>query len=151
MHAVSASDHRRASVFHRTRMDGPHQRVEVAEEEIARFAHLDGLRGVDDIGRRHAEVQPARRGTDMLGHGRGERDDVVLGDFFDLLDTCDIERAAFPDIARCIGRYDARPRHGLGCGRFDLQPGLVLPLVAPDATHFRMRITPDHLSEITPA
>ena len=57
-------------------------------------------------------------------------------------------RAAFADVACGIRRNNPGPRHGLGRGHFDLQPGFVLPLVAPDATHFRMRVTPDHLSEI---
>ena len=149
MHAVRASDHRRASMLQRPGVNGLHQPIEIGEEQVARLAHLDRLRGVDDVGGGQAEVQPARRGADMLGHGGRERDDVVLGDFFDLLDARDVEGAAFADVARRIGRDDSRPRHGLGCGHFDLQPGLVLPLVAPDATHFRMRITPDHLSEIT--
>ena len=61
------------------------------EDQVARLAHLQGLRGVDDVGRRHAEVQPARRGADVLGHGGREGDDVVLGDLFDFLDARDVE------------------------------------------------------------
>ena len=152
VHTVGTSDHRRASVFHRTGMNGADKRVEIAEQQIARFAHLNGLRGVDDIGRRHAEVQPARR------RGRSASATAVVNAMTSCWVTSSIcsmraiSKAPRSRISRAAsGGADARPRHGLGCGRFDLQPGLDLPLVAPDATHFRMRITPDHLSEITPA
>jgi hypothetical protein len=64
-------------------------------------------------------MHPPRRRTDVFGDGGRKRYDVVLSDFFDFFDACDIECTAFPDIARGIGRYDPRPRHGLGCGRFD--------------------------------
>ena len=36
-------------------------RVEVLDDQVAGLAHLQRLRGVDDIGRGEAEVQPARR------------------------------------------------------------------------------------------
>ena len=130
-------------------MDRLHQAVEIAEEQVARLPHLQRLRGVDDVRGSQTEVKPPRGRADVLGHSSREGDDVVLSNFFDLLDARDIEGAALADVARRFGRNDSGPRHGLGRGHFDLQPGLVLSLVAPDATHFRMRITPDHLSEIT--
>ena len=79
-------------------------------------------------------------GADLLGHGRRERDDVVLGDLFDFFDASDVEGAALADVARGFGRDDAGGRHGLGGRRFDEQPGLVPALVAPDAPHFRVGV-----------
>ena len=42
----------------------------------------------------------------MFGDGCRKRYDVVLGDFFDFLDACDIEGAALPDIARALLAID---------------------------------------------
>ena len=53
--------------------------VEVLEDDVARLAHLQRLRGVDDVRRGQAEVQPARRRPDLLGDRGRERDHVVLG------------------------------------------------------------------------
>ena len=86
----------------------------------------------------------------MFGDRGREGDDVVLGDFFDGFDARDIEGAALANVSRRIGRYDAGPRHGFCCGDFNLQPGLVLALVAPDATHFRVGVPPDHRSRNPP-
>ena len=64
-------------------------------------------RRVDDVGRGQAEVQPARRGPDLLGHGGRERDHVVLRRLLDLVDARDVEAApgrgarAPPRRARC--------------------------------------------------
>ena len=84
--------------------------VEVRQDQVARLAHLERLRGVDDVRRGEAEVQPARRRPDLLGHRRRERDDVVLRRLLDLLDAGDVERALLADVARRLGRDDARRR-----------------------------------------
>ena len=80
----------------------------------------------------------------MLGDGRRERDDVVLGDLFDGLDAPDSECAPFPDIARRLDGDEAGRGHRLGSGGFDEQPRLVATLVAPDAAHFRVRVSRNH-------
>ena len=80
----------------------------------------------------------------MLGDGGGKGDDVVLGDLLDFLDAFDVEPAALPDVARRVRGDDAGARHRVGRSRFDLQPGFVFPVVAPDATHFRTGVASDH-------
>ena len=116
------------------------------EDQVAGLAHLQRLRGVDDVGRGQAEVQPARRRPDVLGHGGREGDDVVLRGLLDLLDAGDVERAALADVARRLGRDDAGVGHRLGGRDFDLQPGLVAALVAPDAAHLRVGVACNHRS-----
>ena len=96
------------------------------EDQVAGLAHLQGLRGVDDVGGRQAEVQPARRRADVLGHRGRERDDVVLGDLLDFFDAGDVEGAALADVARGIGGHDPGAGHRVDCGDFNLQPGFVL-------------------------
>ena len=62
-----------------------------------------------DVGRREPEVQPARGGTDVLGHGGRERDNVVLRDLFDLFDARDVESRLGSQLASPHPR--ARCRH----------------------------------------
>ena len=51
---------------------------DVLDDQVAGLAHLQRLRGVDDVGGGQAEVQPARRGPDLLGDRGREGDHVVL-------------------------------------------------------------------------
>ena len=124
VHAVRAADHRRPPVLERRgrgrRRSAPSRSL---QDEVAGLAHLQRLRGVDDVGRGHAEVQPARRRTDVLGHRRRERDDVVLGDLLDFFDAGDVEarRArgcrARPRPERCRRRPSPRPRRSRPAAR----------------------------------
>ena len=151
MHAVRAADHRRPPMLVGALPDGLHQAVEPGQDQVAGVAHLQRLGGVDDVGGGEAEVEPPRRGADVLGHGGGEGDDVVLRDLFDFFDPLDVEPAAFPDVARRVRRDDAGARHRVRRSRFHLQPGFVLPLVAPDATHFGACVASDHRCGIYPS
>ena len=135
VHAVRAPDHRRPPVLEGARAHRLAQPREALQDQIAGVAHLKGLGGVDHVGRGEAEVQPARRGADVLLHGGGEGDHVVLRGALDLLDARGGEGGLLADVAGGLGRHDAGARHRVERGQFDRQPGLVPPLVAPDATH----------------
>src|SRR6478736_4395225 len=86
-------------------------------------------------------MQPAGGRPDDFGDRCGEGDHVVLRGLFDLVDACDVERALGAELASRILRHDAGVGHGLGGGYFHLEPRLITALLAPDATHFRVRIT----------
>src|SRR5688572_18992884 len=89
-------------------------------------------------------MQPAGRRPDDLGHRSREGDHVVLRRFFDLVDAGDVERAPGLEVACRFGRHDAGGGHGFcGC-HFHLEPRLVAALLAPDATHFRVRVPRNH-------
>src|SRR4029079_3480367 len=92
-------------------------------------------------------MEPTRRRPDTLCNCGCERDDVVLGDLLDLLDTIDVEGGAGTNLARRLLRHDPGTGHRIDRGQLDLQPGLVFPLVAPDATHFRVRVPGYHPSD----
>ena len=98
--AVRPADHRRVAVLLGPRADGVAQRRQPVEDEVARLAHLERLRRVDDVRRGQAEVEPAGLLADVLGHGGREGDDVVPGLRLDLLDARDVEGAALADRAR---------------------------------------------------
>src|SRR5689334_7350653 len=92
-------------------------------------------------------MKPPGGGTDVLGDGGGEGDDVVLGNLLDFLDAGDVEGAAFADIPRRILGDDSGAGHRFDRGNLYLQPRFVLALVAPDATHLRMCVSLDHPSD----
>ena len=125
VHAVRSPDHGRLSMFVGASTNRAHEAVEARQDQVAGFAHLQRLRGVDDVGGGQAEVKPPRGGTDMFGHGGGKGDDIVLGDLLDLFDARDVEPAAFPNVARGLGGHDTGACHRFGGGRLDLEPGLV--------------------------
>ena len=103
MHAVSATDHRRSPMFERAPANDLGESIEIRKNQIARLTHLNRLRRIDDIGRRHSEMHPARRIADVFGDRGREGDQIVLGFAFDGFD-----RAANPWIG-C--RQKPNPRH----------------------------------------
>ena len=144
VHAVRASHHRRAAMLFGPRAHGVEQTFDVLDEQVGRLAHLNGLRGVDDVGRRQPEVQPARRRPDVLGNRGRKRDDVVLSGFFDGRDAGDVELRFLSNVARGIVRNDSSLGHRLGSRNFNLQPGLESPLFAPDAPHVGVCVARNH-------
>jgi hypothetical protein len=144
VHAVRAPDHRGTPMLFGTAADSLLQGVEILQDEIARRAHLQRLGGVDDVGRRQAEMEPPRRRANVLRHRGRKRDHVVLGCLLDFLDAGDVEGATLPDITGGVGRDDSGARHRVRGGNLYLQPRFVLVLVAPHATHFRVGIASDH-------
>ena len=143
VNAVRATDHRRHSMFEGSLANRFGESIEIPQDDVARLAHLQGLRRVDDVGRGHAEVHPPGRLADFLGNGRRERNHVVLRDLLYFFDASDVECAALANVAGGLGRDDAGSRHGFGSRRFHEQPRLVSTLVAPDSTHFRVCVALD--------
>src|SRR5262245_573086 len=92
-------------------------------------------------------MKPAGGWADAFGDGGRKRDDVVLGDLLDLFDAIDVESGAGADLTRRLLGHDPGTGHRIDSGQLDLQPGLVFPLVAPDATHFRVRVPRYHPSD----
>ena len=99
VHAVGAADHRRPPVLFGARPHRVEQLGEILDDQIAGLAHLQRLRGVEDVRGGQAEVQPPGGGPDVLGHRGGERDHVVLGDLLDFFDAGDVEPRPGPQLA----------------------------------------------------
>ena len=146
VHAVRAADHRRAAMLERAIANGPGERLQVFQDDVARLAHLQGLRSIDDVRRGHPEVKPACRRPDVLGHRGRERDHVVLGGTLDVLDPRNVEPTPLADVPGGRGRHDAGVRHRVRCRSLDPQPQLVAALVAPDAAHLRVGVSRYHRS-----
>src|ERR671922_130119 len=60
-------------------------------------------------------------------------------------DAVDREGGTSPDVPGGIFRHEPGAGHRVDRGNLNLQPGFVFPLVAPDATHLRARVSADHL------
>ena len=105
---------------------------------------LHGKTGVEHVRRRHALVDEARIGADMLGQVGEEGDDVVLGLGLDLVDPRHLEGAP---VAHRLGRLlwnHAQLGQGVASVGLDLQPDAELVLGLPDGGHFGAAVTWDH-------
>ncbi len=88
----------------------------------------------------------AEIGVDVLGHVGEERDDVVVGDGFELVDALDFERGVRADVGSLLGGDAGLPQLGLRFARehLDLLPDRELVLEVPDAGHLGTGVARDH-------
>ena len=88
-------------------------------------------------------MQPARGFgiADRFLHGNGEGDYVVADFGFDFVDARDVHAGALAQFRGGSRGHDACFRERFGRGQFDLQPLLKPVFFAPDAAHFRARVT----------
>ena len=145
--AVGAPDHRGELVFVRFLGDGGAERFEVFQEHPARFVHLDGERGVEDIRRGHPLVNPARGGPDVAGDVLQERDDVVIGAQFDFLDFGQFEAGFLADNGGVLFGDHADLGLRFASENLDFQPDFVFVLLVPEGAHLWKGITVDHAGE----
>ena len=78
VHAVRAADGRRVLELDRSPPKHLFQPQDAMAQQPGSRLHLQRLRRVHHVVRGEAVVQPARLGTDLLRHRRGERDHIVL-------------------------------------------------------------------------
>ena len=79
------------------------QRIDVRDEDVARPLELHSEACIEHVGAREAQMDEARVGTNEFGEVSEERDNVVLGHLFDLVDPRDVEfglRPLLPDRLR---------------------------------------------------
>jgi hypothetical protein len=144
VHAVGAAGDRRVAELLGAHEQRPLGALEPAEQELAGVAELQRECRVDDVGRRQAVVEPARRLAHLLGDRLGEREDVMVRAALDLLDAGDVDTGALAHGARRLGRDrpQLRPRfHGRD---LDVEPPLEPALVRPDGAHRGAGIAGDH-------
>ena len=97
MDAVAAADGGGVAVLLGASAKCGKQPVDPVEEQVACPCHLDGERGVQNIGRRHALMDETGLLADMLRKAGQKGDDVMLCFALDLVDAVDVETAPFPD------------------------------------------------------
>ncbi len=128
--------------------------LDIVDDDVASLGDLVGQGRVAQVGRSHAVVHPAARlvgslgnvGVDVARHASGERDDVVVRHFLDLIDLLHGEVGVIADPLRLLARDARLAELGLGLAgqHLDLLPNGELVLKLPDATHFRTSIATDH-------
>ena len=139
--AVGAADHRRVLEFEGAAAEHLDHALQAAADDGRSLLDQQRLRRIDHIIGGQAIVQPARLGTDLLGHRRGKGDDVMLDLGLDGLDARELEIALLADGASCRLRHQSGFGQSLGGGHLNLQPGAELVFIAPDAAHLRARIS----------
>jgi hypothetical protein len=120
MHAVGPPNLHGVLKFQRPPLEHCTQSLQIAEQNLRGLLQLQRLRGIDDIVRGEAIMQPARRFSvpgprHSLRHGCGESDNIVLHFGFDLKDARDIEAGVFAKQPRCLRGHDAHFRKRLRC------------------------------------
>src|SRR5262249_10544232 len=93
----------------------------------------------------------ARFRSNLLGHRREERDDIVLDLCLDLVDAGDVESAPLLDRFCCRFRDQPELSHRLRGKRLDLKPDAELVLGLPNANHFGAAVAGDHVQRPFPA
>ena len=144
MNSVRAPDLRRVAKFVRAQVEDFAKNHQIALDDLRSIANLQRLRGVDDVVRRHAIVQPARRGgiADRFADVHGERDHVVLHARFDFVDARDVDFGlSSRKVCSGVLRHEAGFGERFRRGQLDLEPLGVFVGVAPDAAHFLAGIT----------
>jgi hypothetical protein len=127
----------------RTQVEDLAKNHQIALEDQRGIANLQRLRGIDDVIRRHAIVQPTRHGriTDRFADGHGERDHVVLHTRFDFVDTRGVGFGLSAQGLSGVLRDEPGFGERFSRGQLDLQPLGVFVGVGPDAAHIRAGIT----------
>ena len=132
--AVGPPDHRGSAISFG---EGPRvvdHRVEAGSDEVETLPDADALRGVDEVGRRHAEVHPLAGVGHVLGKQGEKRDHVVVERLLQLRHR---RRIGHGLSGQLLGRARGRSARGLERGHqrdLDLFPYSKLLSVAPDLT-----------------
>ena len=151
---MGAADAQRVLELEGAALAGFTEALDVVDDDVASLGDLVGQGRVAQVGGGHAVVHPAGRlvfalgdvGVDVARHTGGERDDVVVRHFLDLVDLLNGEVGVVADPLGLLAR-DARLAElclGLAGQNLDLLPNGELVLEFPDATHFRTSIATDH-------
>src|SRR5712671_4335975 len=141
---MAAPDRQGMLVLEGTAPQHRKQCVEISHQDVGRLRQLHRKAGVEHVARRHALMDKASIGADMLGKVRQKGDHVVAGFALDLIDALDLERAAFPDGARRVLRDDSERRLSITGMRLDLEPDPVAVLRRPDSGHLGTAVAGDH-------
>ena len=144
MDAVAAADRRRVAMFLGAGAKRRQKPVHAGKQQIAGACHLYGKRGVENVGGGHALMYETGVFANMFGKAGQEGDDIMLCLALDLVDSVDIETAAFPDGLCRLLRDHAKRRHRVTGMCLNFVPDLKFTLFGPDGGHFRSRISGNH-------
>ena len=151
---VRTTDAQSVLELERTALARLAQLFDVVQDDVDGLHDLVRQRGVAQVGGGHAVMHPAAGlflalgdvGVDVLGHARGEGDDVVVRDLLDLVDALNREVGVVADPLRLLLRDAGLAELGLSLARqhLDFLPDGELVLKLPDGAHGRTRVAVDH-------
>ncbi len=144
VHAVRAPDHHSLAMAAGELAQNGVEVREIVVEDRGRFLQHHGERRIKDIGRGETLVEVSALWPHCLGHRVDERQHVVLGGPFQLLDPSDVDASSCPDTRGGFARDHALLGHGVARQQLDLQPSLVLVRGRPQRRHGREAVPIDH-------
>jgi len=149
--AVRAADLRRVLEFEGAALESPGELPASLDEHGRGLFQNERLRGIDDIVRSEAVMQPARMLGDtgrghLLGDGGGEGDDVVFGFALDRVDAIDIEARVFTQRKGGFCGDVADFGESLGGGELHFKPLREAVFVGENFAHLRACVAWDQKS-----
>ena len=111
------------------------QGEQVFFQNVAGFEHLHRDRGVEQVRRSQALVNPAGCGTHAGGDIFDKGDDIVVRAFFDFADGIDVEGALGADRGGVLLGDRAEFGHGLAGEGFNFEPDFEFALFGPYGPH----------------
>ena len=145
VHAVRASDGHGRTLLFGARENRGSRTIDAIANQRAAGLDRQRERGVEHIGRRESEVEPASVGPEVGRDGVDERGDVVIRRPLELGDARRARNArSLSDAARARRRNDAHLGPGIENRELDGKPVLELRLVGPDRGHRRSGVASDH-------
>ena len=139
--AVGTADGRCVLEFQGALTEDAGERENSFPDDSRGLFDLQCLGRVDHVVGSKAVVQPTGFRSDLLRHGSGERNDVVLDLGLDLLNSGDVDVSAGADGLRGRVRYDSGVCQDFGGRGFHLQPHAIFIFLTPDPAHGRPGIT----------
>ena len=152
--AVGAADAQHVLHLEGAALAGLAKLLNVLKDDVERLGNLIAKGGVAQVGGGHAEVNPAAGlgialgdvGINVVGHNRFEGDDVVVGDFLDLVDLGNREIGVLANVGGFLFGDADLAKLGLSFAgkHLDFLPDLEFVLEFPDSAHGRAGVTTDH-------
>ena len=148
VNAVRAPDRDRVAMLLRAGDHRGERPLDPVEHENARIADLERERGVEDVRRREAVVEPATVLPELLRHRVDERGDVVMRRCLDLGDALRRGRLGpLADRSHGLAWNDSDLGPTIERGQLDVEPSLQLRSVRPDRRHGRAGVARNHSCE----
>jgi len=122
MDPMAAADHRGELVFDSADGNRLAKGSEVGSQNVAGLQHLHGDGRVEQVRRCETLVDPPRGRSDVRGHILQERNDVVVGSFFDLPNGRDIKLSFRPDLKGILAGDRPDIGHRLAGKSLNLEP-----------------------------
>ncbi len=134
----------RVLVFEGERPHGGTESLQAAQEHLGGLLELQRQRRVHHVRGRHAHVDETRVGPERLLEVRQERDDVMPGRRFDLVDAAGGYGRVGLDTAEGVRRDQAAAGIDLAHRQLHPEPGAILRVLGPDARHLGSAVSLDH-------